>query len=242
MVINPTTLFANGEIATTVTMSNINVNGTPVPNGTLVAVTAASAYSSGSVGGTISGPSVGTSVDPRFVLFATEGASVTFYYTPPELDWLTPGATANGIIQVASVDSDTRPANLIVKGTATLYRLKTATITANPTTLPADGSSQSTVEVLVRDNVGNLVPDGTEIGITVAPVFVAASAGGTILGGVQSGADYRVKTFSTAGGRVSFTYQAPNSSGPGYAVIQAVTVNNQGAPTGLLGSATINLN
>lgn len=242
MIINPTTLFANGQIATTVILSNINVNGTPVPNGTPIAVTAAPAFNTGSAGGTVSGLSTGASVDPRFVLFATEGAGVTFYYTPPEIDWLTPGATASGVIQVASVDSDTRPANLIVQGTATLYRLKTAGITANPSTLPADGSSQSTVDVVVRDNAGNLVPDGTEIGITVTPVFVAASAGGTIVGGVQSGADYRVKTFTTAGGHVSFAFQAPSSRGPGYTIMQALTVNNQGAPTGMLGSATINLN
>jgi hypothetical protein len=242
ITINPKSLFANGEISTTVTVSNINVNGTLVPNGILVAVTATPAYNLGSVGGIISGPSVGTSVDTRFLLFETEGASVTVFYTPPEIDWLTPGATANGIIQVASVDSDTRPANLIVQDTATLFRINTAALTRNPATLPADGVSQSTVEVVVRDNSNNLVPDGTEIGITVAPVFVANSAGGMILGGTQSDADYRVKTFSTAGGRVTLIYQAPNSRGPGYAIIQAVTVNSQGAPTGLINSVTINLN
>jgi hypothetical protein len=242
LTINPKNLFANGEISTTVTISNINVGGTPVPNGTLVAVTAAPALNLTSAGGMISGPSVGTSVDTRFLLFETEGASVTLFYTPPEADWLTPGATANGIIQVASVDSDTRPANLIVQDTATLYRLKTAGIAANPATLPADGSSQSTVEVVVTDNSNNLVPDGTEIGITVAPVFVANSAGGTILGGTQSGADSRVRIFSTTKGRITFVYQSPSSRGPGYATIQAVTVNNQGAPTGLINSITINLN
>jgi len=242
LTINPKNLFANGEISTTATISNINVNGTPVPNGTLIAVTAAPAFNLNSAGGIISGPSVGTSVDTRFLLFETEGASVTVFYTPPEIGWLTPGATASGIIQVASVDSDTRPVSLIVQDTATLYRLKTAGITANPATLPADGSSQSNVEVTVRDNSNNLVPDGTEVGITVAPVFVANSAGGTILGGTQSGADGRVRIFTTTNGRFSFVYQSPSSRGPGYAIIQAVTVNNQGAPTGLINTVTINLN
>jgi hypothetical protein len=242
ITINPKSLFANGEISTTATISNINFNGTPVPNGTLVAVTASPAFNLNSVGGIISGPSVGTSVDTRFLLFETEGASVTVFYTPPEIDWLTPGATADGVIQVAAADADTRPASLIVQDKATLFSVKTASLTANPATLPADGVSQSTVEVVVRDNLNSLVPDGTEIGITVAPVFVPNSAGGTILGGTQSDADYRVKTFSTAGGRVTLIYQAPNSRGPGYAIIQAVTVNSQGAPTGLINSVTINLN
>ena len=146
------------------------------------------------------------------------------------------------MIQVASVDSETRPASLIVQRAVSLYRLKTAALTANPVALPADGSSQSTIEVVVRDNAGNLVPDGTEIGITAFPIFVENSAGGTILGGTQSGADYRVKTFTTTDGRITLIYQAPSSRGPGYAIVQAVTVDSQGAPTGLLGSVTITLN
>jgi hypothetical protein len=158
---------------------------------------------------------VSTSIDPRFLLFSTEGATVTVFYTPPETDWLTPGATADGVIQVASVDSDTRPASLIVQDKATLFRVKTAALTANPTTLPADGVSQSTVAVVVRDNLNNLVPNGTEVGITVSPVFVANSAGGTIIGGIQSGADNRVQIFNTTNGGFSFVYQTPISHGPG---------------------------
>jgi hypothetical protein len=242
ITINPKSLFANGEISTTATVSNINFSGTPVPNGTLIAITADPAFNLGSAGGIISGPSVGASVDPRFLLFATEGASVTLFYTPPEIDWLTPGATAPGVIQVAAVDYDTRPVSLIVQEAATLFGIKTASLVPNPATLPADGVSQSTIEIVVRDNLNNLVPDGTEIGITVAPVFVASSAGGTIIGGAQSEADDRIKIFSTTDGRVTLVYQAPNSRGPGYAIIQAVTVNSQGAPTGLITSVTINLN
>jgi hypothetical protein len=239
--INPKSVFANGDISTTVIISNINRNGTPVPNGTLIGVTAEPAFAQNSVGGVISGNSVGTSPDSRFSLFSTEGASVTVYYTPPDLDWLTPGATASGIIQVASVDLDTRPVSLIAQGAATLFRMKTATMTADPTTLPADGTSLSNVEVIVRDNLDNLVPDGTEVGITVEPIFVGNTAGGTIIGGTPSSKDSRVKIFSTAGGRFTFSYRAPSDRGPGYGSIQAVTVDREGYPTGLISTINITL-
>ena len=240
VTVNPLSIFANGEISTTVIINNINRNGTLVPNGTIIGLTAP-AFNQSSVGGIISGQSFGTSVDSRFLLFSTEGASVTVSYTPPELDWLMPGATAGGVIQVAAVDLDTRPVTLIAQGIATLFRIQTAGMTPGTSTLPADGTSQTTVDVIVRDNLGNLVPDGTEVGITVAPVFIMSSAGGTVLGGVQSATDQRVQIFSTIGGQFSFTYQAPSSVGLGYGAIQATTVNAQEAPTGLINVINIYL-
>jgi hypothetical protein len=241
ITINPLSLFANGQIATTVTISNINRNGTPVPNGTLIGVTAEPAFAFTSVGGVISGSSAGTSSDPRFLLFSTEGAGVTAYYTPPDLEWLMPGATAQGIIQVASVDLDNRPVSLIAKGTATLFRIKTTAMTANPTSLPADGISQSSIEATVRDNLGNLVPDGTKVGITVAPIYANTTAGGTIIAGTANSKDSRVKIFATIGGRFTFNYQAPNSRGPGYEMIQAITIDQDEYPTGVISTLNINL-
>ena len=241
ITINPLSLFANGQIATTVTVTNINRSGTPVPNGTLIGVTADPAFVLTSVGGVISGNSAGTSSDPRFLLFSTEGASVTVYYTPPDLDWLMPGATTGGIIQMASLDLDNKPVSLIAKGTATLFRIKTVAMTAVPTSLPADGISQSNLEATVRDNLGNLVPDGTMVGITVAPIFTNTTASGAIIGGTASNKDGRVRIFTTTGGRFTFSYQSPNSRGPGYEVIQAMTTDKDGYPTGLISTLNINL-
>jgi hypothetical protein len=207
----------------------------------LIGVTAEPAFAFTSVGGVISGNSAGTSADTRFLLFSTEGATVTVYYIPPDLEWLVPGATAQGIIQVASVDLDNRPVSLIAKGTATLFRIKTTAMTANPTSLPADGISQSSIEATVRDNLGNLVPDGTKVGITVAPIFAGTTAGGTIIGGTTSNKDSRVKIFATIGGRFTLNYQAPNSRGPGYEVIQAITIDQDEYPTGVISTLNINL-
>jgi hypothetical protein len=114
-------------------------------------------------------------------------------------------------------------------------------MTPDRTTLPADGASLANVEVIVQDRAGQLVPDGTEVGITVGPVFAINTAGGTVIGGTTSSKDSRVQVFSTAGGRFSFSYLAPNDAGPGYGAIQAVTVTEEGWPTWLIGKIDISL-
>jgi adhesin/invasin len=136
------------------------------------------------------------------------------------------------------VDADGRPVNLIGQGAATLFAIGNATVTASPTTLPANGTSTSSITVTVRDRNNNLVPDGTKIGLTAAAIF-QASVGGTITGGTTSTGDPRVQIFTTAGGQITAMYQAGTS--PGTAVIQAVTVDALGRPTGQAGFASITL-
>ena len=77
-------------------------------------------------------------------------AEVTLSYTPPDLDWLKPSSTARGIVQIASVDLDNRPVSSIEQGTATLFRINSAEITANPQTLPANGTSESAITICKR--------------------------------------------------------------------------------------------
>jgi methionine-rich copper-binding protein CopC len=238
LTINPGSLFANGLIPTTAIISNILLNGSPVPNGTIIAVTASPAYVQTSAGGTISGPSVGTSPDGRFLLFSTLNASVTVSYTPPDLTSLPPNQTASGVVQVASVDADGWPVNLIGQGTATLFAVQSATISASPTALPANGTSTSALTVTVRDRNNALVPDGTKVGLTAAAIF-QASVGGTIVGGTTSGGDPRIQVFTTAGGQFTATYRSGTSTGS--ATIQAVTVDAIGQPTGLAGTTPITL-
>jgi methionine-rich copper-binding protein CopC len=238
LTINPGSLFANGLIPTTVIISNILLNGSPAPNGTIIGVTASPAYVQTSAGGTISGPSTGASPDGRFLLFATLGASVTVSYTPPDLTSLPPNQTASGVVQVAAVDADGWPVNLIGQGTALLFAVQSATINASPTAIPANGSSTSSLTVTVRDRNNALVPDGTKVGLTAAAIF-QSSVGGTILGGTTSVGDPRIQIFTTAGGQFTTTYQSGTS--PGTATIQAVTIDALGRPTGLPGTALITL-
>jgi hypothetical protein len=140
---------------------------------------------------------------------------------------------------VASVDLDGTPVSLIGQGTTTLFGIQTATHSANPTTLKADAITTSLLSVTVRDRNGNLVPDGTRIGITAAPIYTQTSAGGTILGGTTSTGDPRIKIFTTVGGQCTATYRS--STIPGNAVIQGMTLHGTGRPTGLAGTITITL-
>ncbi len=240
VTVNPGSLFANGQISTTVTISNISAGGVLVPNGTLIAVTADPAFTSSSTGGTISGSSTGSSADPRFQLFSAFGAKVTISYTPPDLTGQGIGTLGSATIQAASVDLDNFPVGLIGSGTVSLFGINSVTISANPTVVPADGSSTSQLSVTVKDVNGNLVPDGTRIALTAAPIFNQVSAGGAILGGTASAADARVKIFTTAGGQFTATYQAPLNPGTGLAVIQVMSIDVGGRPTALVGAASIN--
>ena len=239
MTVNPGTLFANGQVSTTVIISNIKSGGVLVPNGTLIAVTAQPAFNPNSVGGTISGSNATAGADPRFLVFPTFGGQVTVSYTPPDLTGKGAGNVGTGIIQAASVDLDSRPVNQIGSGSVFLLGIASATLTASPATLIANGTNTSILTVTVKDSQGNLVPDGTRVSLTAAPIFSPSSAGGTILGGTTSGADGRVTIFTIAGGQVAATYQS--SSAPGTAVIQAMTIDADGRPTALVGTTSITL-
>ncbi len=234
---NPPTLFANGLTTSQVTISNITRNGTPVPNGTVIAVTASPAFSA-SLGGTISGASVGTSVDGRFLLFSTFGAQVVVTYTSPNLGLIDSGAGGQASVQIASIDLDTRPVGLIGSGNVSLLGANSALGSASPTTLPANGTATSALTITVRDSTNNLVPDGTRIGVTAASVFTT-SAGGTILGGTTSSVDPRIQVFTTVGGQITTTYRTGTS--PGSAVIQNAAVDGNGLALRNLGQINISL-
>ena len=234
---NPPQVFANGLTTSQVTISNINRGGVPVPNGTLIAVTAAPAFSA-SLGGTISGASVGTSVDGRFQLFSTFGAQVVATYTTPNLGLQDSGASGQAAVQVASIDLDTRPVSLIGIGFVSLVGANSAIGSSTPTSLVANGTSTAAITFTVRDNANNLVPDGTRIGVTAASVF-STSAGGTILGGTTSSVDPRIQVFTTVGGQISATYRAGTS--PGTAVIQGAAVDGNGLALRNLGQFFITL-
>jgi len=234
---NPPQIFANGLTTSQVTISNITRGGVLVPNGTLIAVTAAPAFSA-SLGGTISGPSVGTSVDGRFLLFSTFGAQVVVTYTSPNLVAQDSGAGGQGVVQVASIDLDTRPVSLIGSGNVSLIGANSVIGSSTPTTLVANGTSTAAITVTVKDNASNPVPDGTRIGVTAASVFTT-SAGGTILGGTTSFVDPRIQVFTTVGGQITATYRAGTS--PGTAFIQSAAVDGNGLALRFLGQFFISL-
>jgi hypothetical protein len=123
----------------------------------------------------------------------------------------------------------------------------------------------------IKDGFGNLVPDGTRVGIRVASLFnnslIPAAGGGgggtggsapvdigsawngtgtlvpagTIVGGTASSVDPNVRIFTTVGGQISATYQSPPAFITGGIVIQAVAVDAAGLPVRSLGQTSVSL-
>jgi len=280
ITVNPKSMFADGKTPTTVIISDINNNGTPVPNGTVVAVTVDPAFVRGSVGGVVSGASTGVSPDTRFTLFETYGAKVEFSYTPPDMTWMPPGSLAYGVIQLASVDAEGRPVRLVASGDATLYGIDDAkvqtqgvyvigTIITYPTgstvLAPGEGLLEvndpykyledidyvvvgtewhdlepSTVTVTVKDREGNLVPDGTRVGLTAAPVYTFNTVGGRIEGGTPSRVNADVQIFTTRDGQFTATYVPPvQVYNADEEILQVLTVDSDDNVTGLVSTGIL---
>ena len=85
-----------------------------------------------------------------------------------------------------------------------------AAITTNPISLYADGSSATRVTISNINRNGALVPNGTKVAVTVAPIYRNDSAGGAIIEGEISAYDSRYRMFTTLGGSISFNYQSPD--------------------------------
>ncbi|MEQ1794754.1 MAG: Ig-like domain-containing protein [Nitrospira sp.] len=124
----------------------------------------------------------------------------------------------------------------------------TAVVSSSPTQLFADGLTSSTVTVTNIVRSGILVPNGTVVGVTADRVFhnfiTGSSDGGTIIGGVPSSQDSRIRLFTTLNGSITFTYQSPNRPDlftNGIGMIQVSSVDAAGAPIGLLGSTNVTL-
>jgi YD repeat-containing protein len=108
--------------------------------------------------------------------------------------------------------------------------------TANPSTLFSDGQTTTTITISNISTGSTLVPNGTVIGVLPFDSNVSFTGGGTILDGVQSQADPRVRLFTTLGGKVTFTYRSPNEalplpSGGG---VRVVSVDAAGAPVAVI--------
>lgn len=269
LVVNPPQLYANGLTTSQVTIT-VTRNGVLVPNGTRIAVSADPSLSFNSLGGTISGASIGTSVDGRFLVFQTLGGQVVATYTSPDLVAQGFSTSGNASTVVYSVDLDTRPVGQLGIGNVTLTGPSTAQGSANPTSIVANGSTTSTITFnQVKDTNGTVVPNGTTIGVRVASLyndsfafFTGGGGGGggaaidignawngtgtlvpagTILGGTASAADPNVRLLTTTNGQMTATYQSPFANITGGIVIQAVAIDANGLPVRVLGQTSVSL-
>lgn len=121
-----------------------------------------------------------------------------------------------------------------------------ATVSVNPTALYADGQSTAQVTISGISKGGVLVPNGTQVAVTVDPIYRTDSVGGTILEGTASPHDARFKILTTLGGKVSFTYQSVNRPdlAPGQTLnsfVQVAPVDAQGRPSWSVNNTAIQL-
>jgi hypothetical protein len=262
----PPTVISGGASApgtTTITVSNIrDIEGTLVPDGGQIALSAADMASVNGVGaafrsagGEIQGGQPAAN-SAAFRVFTISGGAVTATYSSAAVvPAIQSGALA--IVQVLGADGDDN-----VLGTEAVSSLDInlrapadrAIVHAAPAALYADKADRrSQLRVQVRDAAGNPVVDGTKVLLTavqsgsIVNGSYVASAGGDIIGGTSSPTSGGYKVFTVTGGIVTAEYSSLNvlssAAEVKIALIQVLPADANGARTTMtpLGTATIAL-
>ena len=170
---NPTSIPADGSSSSIITATLTDSAGAAVPAGTSVTLST----DLGTFGGagstiTVTTPDASGVVSVSLISPTTAGSA-------------TVEATSGGVSQSV---------NVTFSGSGVVA---TINLTANPDTLPADGTSTSLLRAEVLDAQGNAVPDGTSIS------FVILTGTGTL----------SANTATTVGGFVEVTYTASTTVG-----------------------------
>ena len=240
-----------------------DINGTHVPDGARVALSAADMATTDprggvihSAGGTITGGTPAAN-NANFQIFTISNGSVVATYT---MSPVTPPAIFGTTAVVQVIAADSSGTLLGHEAVATIdLNLRApadrATVAAAPSSLYADKvDRRSHMTIQVRDAGGNVVPDGTRVGLTATPntalgpdAAYIVTAGGTIIGGTASGSGGGVKVFTVTNGVVSCDYSSQNVYAPPgqmkTAVVSVLLVNASNMVTSWssLGTAAITL-
>ncbi|MDP9324920.1 MAG: Ig-like domain-containing protein [Candidatus Dormibacteraeota bacterium] len=195
-VASPTSVTANGSSKSTVTVTLRDINDNPVSGKT---VTLAQTLGQPSAISPASGPSTAAGV-VTFLVSSTVAGSATYQATD-------------------TTDAVTVSQTVTVTYTAGSVNAVNCTVSANPSSVPADGSTTSTITVILRDANNNRVPGKT--------VALAQSAGpaATIVPPNSAIVD--------GSGTVTFTVKSTNS---GSATFQATDTTDSNLA---VGSATV---
>lgn len=233
-VVSPVSLLADRQARTSViTISNMtDSQGRAILDGTKVAITARAwyrasdgGYHNGSAGGTMLGGEA-TPNDGEFRTYTVTNGQVTATYSSEGLFVETDGQ-ASAVLSVLPAMPNgsrigTRP---FTSATITLAGYDSVSFVAPSTTTPS--SAVSVTLTNIRDAVGNLVPDGAKVAVSAVRWYNPdgsyhnGSAGGSISGGVATPNDGDWRTFTVAGGQVTFTFNAPAANN----VTSVITVN-----------------
>jgi hypothetical protein len=243
----PGSILGDGGIHTSTITFNpiIDAFGNVVPDGTKVAVSANSNATFigccfiGSAGGQIiSGTPSASGAGFRVHTVSSGGITVTY---ADQNVISNPGQIQTANVQLAEARNDgtvsTSAAISVVP--VSIAGLTSSTVVASPTMVFADGGDhRSTVTVSnLRDASGNLVPDGTIVGVSAGngQSFVGCcfiqSAGGVIIGGTPASFNPTFQVFPVQNGQIVFQYSSQGvvvPTGQRTANVQVVAVNSNG--------------
>ncbi len=257
---NPDDVFSDGGAhLSQITISGLlDANGTPVPDGAKVGLSAVScaAVTSGgscitSAGGQILSagvsPGDGTVVsgNSNFRMFTVAGGQVQSAYSDQSVS---SGVNQTQIARVAVVPLDSTGSTVLTTtafGSGAVNLHGTSSATANgPGTLSISGGGSGTITFSgIKDSAGNTVPDGTIVLATTGNCSTTntsgscnSSTGGTISGGTTSTWNGNYQQFTVVSGSVTMTYSAAGAS-VGTARVQIIPAKSDG--TGI-GSTSLN--
>jgi hypothetical protein len=262
---SPETVVVNGSTpaTSTITVTNIrDINGTVVPDGANIALSAANMASLNPAGTPV--PSAGGAFidgtpaanNPNFQVYTIKNGMVTATYSSQSVT-ATPITGTYAVIQMQAADASYNVLGTRVVSSQDINiraSTDTAIVSVSSGSLYADRADhRSHVTLVLRDATGNVLPDGTQAAISVqadasiAGGFYLQSAGGSLLNipVLPGNSSYALGTMS--GGQIAFdysdsgVYQGTNKTSP--AVLQVVPVNSNGNISSInaIGTADITL-
>jgi len=258
----PGSLLGDGGIHTsTVTFNPIlDAFGNPLRDGSKIAVSVVNGATFipgccgiGSAGGQILSGTPAPN-NGAFLVHTVVNGGITVSYADQNLIF-SPGQIQTANLQLAEANADgTVPTTVNISTVGIkINGVTSATVSVSPSILHADGGDhRATITVFnVRDASGNVVPDGTLIGVSAAngATFIPGccgigSAGGVIVGGTPGPSGFQI--FPVHNGQVVFEYSSQGvafASGRDTANVQVAPVSASGTiiTTVNIGSGSIQL-
>jgi adhesin/invasin len=163
LTLGTTTLVANGVQSTTAIATATNTDGNPVSDGTLVTFTIP--IGGGDIDSSTAGPQLTVNVP------TTGGTAVAVLTASFTAGQYVMTATSGGVGQLVLYELTPGPANA-----------GNTTLTANPTSIPADGTSTSVITLNSQDVNGNPVADGTGVNFYTDLGTLSSATGSTAFG------------------------------------------------------------
>lgn len=259
---NPATVLVNGTAASTstITITNIrDINGTVVPDGASVALSAANMASNNPAGTPV--PSAGggftdgtpAANNPNFEIYTIHNGTVTATYSTQSVT-AAPIVGTVAVIQMQAADANNNVlGSRVVSSQDVNIRATsdTAVVSVSPGSLYADrGDHRSHITVVLRDASGNVLPDGTQAAIGVQGFTTSInssyvlSVGGSLLNAPVYSGNSNFVLGTMSGGKIALDYSDSGifegTNKTDQAVVQVVPVLN-GSITSTIDIGTANI-